>query len=234
MKRRFRQNHNKHRLRNQRIRLARAQRDHSAYADGLCSCGRRLGSESSWRDHAGAMRRALERVSKQKTERGGSTDTVRRWMVERDAAPKSSEHRLALLRRWSEVVVRDSRTAETRRNAYLRLHRCATLGPCWACQNHDILITHHVIQIQNGGNSWEHNLLRICETCHAEVHPWLKNDIGAPVWERRLPQSVEPYRATSQFVVLAPKPPRPSNICSTDAPRLVKRQPAILHCRVSD
>lgn len=35
-------------------------------------------------------------------------------------------------------------------------------------------VRHHIIQIQKGGTNGHHNLVLLCNPCHAEVHPWLK------------------------------------------------------------
>jgi len=33
---------------------------------------------------------------------------------------------------------------------------------------------HHIIQLQNGGINSRRNLVILCDSCHAEIHPWLK------------------------------------------------------------
>jgi hypothetical protein len=36
-------------------------------------------------------------------------------------------------------------------------------------------VRHHMIQLQNGGNNIRKNIVSLCNSCHAEIHPWLKN-----------------------------------------------------------
>jgi 5-methylcytosine-specific restriction endonuclease McrA len=35
------------------------------------------------------------------------------------------------------------------------------------------LVSHHIIQLQHGGSNRKANLVRICEWCHAAIHPWM-------------------------------------------------------------
>ena len=102
---------------------------------------------------------------------------VIRWRHEMKRAGPLRADRLALLKKWAEIRTKDRvRTAVDRRQAYNRLRRGtrAVAGRCWACAESALLVNHHVIQIQNGGHSWHLNLVKICGSCHAAIHPWLK------------------------------------------------------------
>lgn len=33
---------------------------------------------------------------------------------------------------------------------------------------------HHIIQLQNGGQNSKKNLVSLCNSCHSEIHPWMK------------------------------------------------------------
>src|SRR5271157_5851131 len=46
-------------------------------------------------------------------------------------------------------------------------------GQCRVCGVKAQLV-HHVIQVQNGGHNHRRNLVPLCHSCHAEIHPWLK------------------------------------------------------------
>jgi len=35
----------------------------------------------------------------------------------------------------------------------------------------------HVIQLQNGGQNTNVNLVKICGECHAAIHPWLERPV---------------------------------------------------------
>jgi 5-methylcytosine-specific restriction endonuclease McrA len=195
-------------------RLDRAERDHSSYVDGGCSCGRLIRTEAGWRDHARAMRKCLERPAKH-AKPSALVGAVAKWTTARDASPKAMEYRLRLLRQWADVSVVSIRSPEATREAYLRMRRSASLGTCWCCVTYDLLITHHVVQIQNGGQNSEDNLVRICETCHALVHPWLGRDIGRPMWSSHREYDAVPHYQPAPAPVVDTRP-------KMLAPRLVK------------
>ena len=44
---------------------------------------------------------------------------------------------------------------------------------CWCCGS-KAECRHHIIQLQHGGLNSRKNLVSLCFTCHAEIHPWLK------------------------------------------------------------
>lgn len=50
---------------------------------------------------------------------------------------------------------------------------------CFVCQ--DLAsVRHHVIQLQHGGLTVPKNLVPLCNYCHAEIHPWLKEERTYP------------------------------------------------------
>lgn len=61
-----------------------------------------------------------------------------------------------------------------------RLCRAKIDSPCFICGHigktppHS---RHHLIQLQNGGLNCRRNLVVLCDPCHADVHPWLKNPV---------------------------------------------------------
>lgn len=110
---------------------------------------------------------------------GGETQ---RWRREMKACHESTGMRLALLQTWAEVKVKPrggGSTAERRAKARacLKAPRLK-LGQCWACAGFADLVRHHVIQLQNGGTNWHLNTVKICEACHAAIHPWLASRSG--------------------------------------------------------
>ena len=99
-----------------------------------------------------------------------------RWRFDMKHAGPTRDERIDLLKRWALVQAKaDGRSNAERRFAYNRISKPQEpeIGRCWACKLGNYLITHHVVQIQNGGNSFHLNFIKICEDCHALVHPWL-------------------------------------------------------------
>lgn len=45
---------------------------------------------------------------------------------------------------------------------------------CLACGNKP-KVRHHIIWLKHGGRNVKRNICFLCNYCHAEVHPWLKN-----------------------------------------------------------
>jgi RNase P subunit RPR2 len=102
-----------------------------------------------------------------------------RWRQDRNRTKgEKPSVRLAVLKKWAAVIVDgDTRTVAERRRAFKKgftLPREWKPGFCWVCRRHRLLIRHHVIQLQNGGNSWHLNVERICRECHCCVHPWME------------------------------------------------------------
>lgn len=49
-------------------------------------------------------------------------------------------------------------------------------GPCVAC-GLPAQVVHHIIMIVNGGPNIRRNTVPLCNSCHTEVHPWLKEQL---------------------------------------------------------
>lgn len=93
--------------------------------------------------------------------------------------------RLTLLQKFACIKVRPKRHKE---HVLVPLHELRAranritrtrfpFGACWACGSWAELFRHHVIQLQHGGTNCHLNFVKICEMCHAEVHPWLKDKV---------------------------------------------------------
>lgn len=53
--------------------------------------------------------------------------------------------------------------------------RCRIFGKlCEICQRALAAARHHIVQLQNGGPNHRINMVGLCDDCHAEIHPWLK------------------------------------------------------------
>lgn len=100
------------------------------------------------------------------------------WMMVREGAD-----RIALLKQVSAVAIQ--RPSDWDRAAA----RAATtpktrVDLCFACLTGDRrLYWHHIIAIQYGGSTTIQNLVAVCLSCHARIHPWL--DVSRPHEERR-------------------------------------------------
>lgn len=47
---------------------------------------------------------------------------------------------------------------------------------CFACKG-TAQCRHHIIWIKNGGRNIKKNIVPLCNNCHAEIHPWLKQSL---------------------------------------------------------
>jgi hypothetical protein len=52
-------------------------------------------------------------------------------------------------------------------------HKIKLKGQCWVCDA-PAELRHHIIQLQHGGRNIERNIVLLCCSCHAEIHPWLR------------------------------------------------------------
>lgn len=85
--------------------------------------------------------------------------------------------RLALLKRFAMIRVTDwgtkSRDSITKRRTKVRARKAVgPVRPCFVCCA-PARLRHHVMQVQYGGGNDAANKVPICDTCHADVHPWL-------------------------------------------------------------
>jgi 5-methylcytosine-specific restriction endonuclease McrA len=44
---------------------------------------------------------------------------------------------------------------------------------CFACRGR-AEVRHHIIWLSHGGRNQKNNIIALCKSCHAEIHPWLK------------------------------------------------------------
>lgn len=90
-------------------------------------------------------------------------------------ANRGHKQRIALLIEYAAIVVGppepDVRAETSRAVRRQRSNRCFACD--WPKRMAGRLIWHHIIQVQNGGSSRLWNLVRLCEDCHAQIHPWL-------------------------------------------------------------
>lgn len=80
----------------------------------------------------------------------------------------STEERLSRLREaaqvWIEKVNKKSKLLK------LSETECAVCGaPATA--------RHHILQLQNGGPNIPENICGLCDGCHEEIHPWMKQAV---------------------------------------------------------
>jgi hypothetical protein len=47
---------------------------------------------------------------------------------------------------------------------------------CFVCRG-KAECRHHIIQLQNGGINLKENIVHLCNKCHSDIHPWLKNNM---------------------------------------------------------
>jgi hypothetical protein len=93
---------------------------------------------------------------------------------------RKNESVLDLLREYAGIRLTDVTVHRRReREKHWKLIRVGLRkrlgrGKCASCWCHEDLLWHHIIQLQHGGSNVDSNLIAICETCHAAIHPWLK------------------------------------------------------------
>lgn len=51
-------------------------------------------------------------------------------------------------------------------------HRFESHSLCFACRDKGT-IRHHIVWLSNGGLNSKKNLITLCKSCHAYIHPWL-------------------------------------------------------------
>lgn len=95
------------------------------------------------------------------------------------------EGRLELLRYCATRKIQPTqRYRKLRRRKATKLIN-ATRYACFVCAKR-AEVGHHVIQLQHGGTNDVFNIVPICESCHADIHPWLPTeamtDEHRPLW----------------------------------------------------
>jgi hypothetical protein len=91
---------------------------------------------------------------------------------------KFDKHKkLLALKRSATVKLSWARTLTLERENFntvkFRRHSFNSHKLCFVC---GLLadVRHHIIQLQNGGINAKKNVVSLCNSCHAEIHPWLK------------------------------------------------------------
>lgn len=85
---------------------------------------------------------------------------------------------LSKLKQFSERVRCNSVSYRTRRNNF-NLIKWTYYNEwkgekCGLCKTNQIENLHHMVLLKNGGSNEKLNLIGLCFSCHAEIHPWLK------------------------------------------------------------
>lgn len=101
----------------------------------------------------------------------------------RRVSPNDWEDTIAALQRAGEfkiVYVNPKLTHTRRRQEFDKLknkrmkYRFKKGDQCLACGRPPD-VRHHIVWLINGGRNNRRNICFLCNDCHAEVHPWLKN-----------------------------------------------------------
>lgn len=87
--------------------------------------------------------------------------------------------KLATLVEFAAIVIpyRNQQTLFTRRTKFQAAvgRRRFKRKKCFVCENKaSQSVRHHIIQLQYGGINSKKNIISVCRSCHAEIHPWLK------------------------------------------------------------
>ncbi len=95
------------------------------------------------------------------------------------ATSKNKPDRLHALKQAAEVVI--SRPIHGQRMKFSRLRVIAKFFAdplnqwCFVCE-YEAEARHHVVQLKHGGDNRELNIVPLCETCHALIHPWIAEE----------------------------------------------------------
>ncbi len=93
---------------------------------------------------------------------------------------RKKEKTLSVLRKFAAIEIKYKNRLplvayrESFNKIKFKRHSLRSHRRCFACGG-IADVRHHIIQLQNGGDNSKRNLLSLCNPCHAEVHPWLKN-----------------------------------------------------------
>ena len=64
--------------------------------------------------------------------------------------------------------------ARTRNRFHLFKGKISLESEICGCCEGPAEIRHHIVPIKNGGHNAPLNIMCLCKSCHAEIHPWLK------------------------------------------------------------
>jgi len=83
-------------------------------------------------------------------------------------------YKLKLLIKMSDIVIKKVENLnKARRDFNINKPRGYFKKNCFVCSRQGD-IRHHIIQLQNGGDSNELNIVELCCICHEIIHPWLR------------------------------------------------------------
>ena len=94
----------------------------------------------------------------------------------RKAKSVKGRERLALLQIYAEKRFPMKRSREELRRIFKTSRMCISWlykKTCFVCGEKPN-VRHHIIQLQHGGTNIHSNIVPLCNSCHAEVHPWLE------------------------------------------------------------
>lgn len=121
-----------------------------------------------------------EAQKKRAEERGNRLMTIADILQEFAERSKNKHKRIALLRQMATIVVKEVSVDElSRKRANFNEHKdflfpIESESWCWSCGKKRPTERHHVILLKNGGPELtKANVVFLCDTCHATIHPWL-------------------------------------------------------------
>lgn len=123
------------------------------------------------------MRKRLLRIpykSAPTTEAQSYVDEFRQKLREFWTRVKFGEPRLSVLIEYAAYRTRFQPRCSYEKRRALKMAEGRRFRECFACLSDAPLVRHHIIQLQHGGPRTTHNIVSICETCHARIHPWLR------------------------------------------------------------
>ena len=108
--------------------------------------------------------------------------------------------RMSVLKRYAEMRVmewdRGFHLKQRRRFEevkYRRSHNSRLFSKCFSCSE-KACHRHHIIPLSRGGSNAAKNTVGLCEKCHQEVHPWMKNASKLSYNYRSLPRKVKRWK----------------------------------------
>ena len=118
-----------------------------------------------------------------KSKKGGNPVKKRVLQINQEIGVKTKDIRLNKLKEYAEIVIPYTMQSSIskRRNQFNKkkdnLHSPdhPRNRRCFVCLG-QAECRHHIIALQNGGINSRMNLVSLCNACHAEIHPWLKNN----------------------------------------------------------
>lgn len=110
-----------------------------------------------------------------------SVRAILRTFWDRSESCGSPEQRAALLQEFAccRVVIppKDRATRSEFDRKKERLLPRVWARPCWTCLKRKASHRHHIIELARGGLNITENLVPLCDICHAEVHPWMLDQL---------------------------------------------------------